>query len=82
MSIDNSTAACILISKPEEGFDMEKKTSAAQLKAIAKYDAAHTVQLHLKLNTDTDSDILKQLDKVQSKQGYIKALIREDMRKE
>lgn len=54
----------------------------AQARASAKYDAAHTVQVHLKLNTGTDADILQRLDQVGSKQGYIKGLIREDMRKE
>ena len=45
----------------------------------ARYDADNTVQIHLKLNTKTDADILQQLDAVESKQGYIKRLIREDV---
>ena len=54
----------------------------SQARASAKYDAAHTVQVHLKLNTGTDADILRRLDQVDSKQGYIKGLIRKDLRKE
>lgn len=54
----------------------------SQIRASAKYDAAHTVQVHLKLNTGTDADILQRLDQVGSKQGYIKGLIRDDIRKE
>lgn len=56
-------------------------TSDAQLRASARYDAKHTAQIKLKLNTGTDADILKKLSEVNSKQGYIKALIREDLLK-
>ena len=54
-------------------------TSKAQKAASAKYDASHTIQLKLKLNTKTDADILARLDEVESKQGYIKELIRTDI---
>lgn len=54
----------------------------AQIKAQAKYDAENTRQVHLKLNRRTDSDVLEKLDNVQSKQGYIKELIRRDLAKE
>ncbi len=53
----------------------------AQIKAQAKYDAENTRQVHLKLNRNTDKDVLEKLDEVQSKQGYIKRLIREDLAK-
>lgn len=45
----------------------------------AKYDSTHTRQVKLKLNIETDADILDYLDRQPSKQGYIKALIRADM---
>ena len=48
-------------------------------RAKEKYDAANTTQVHLKLNFNTDHDILEKLDQVDSKQGYIKALIRADI---
>ena len=51
----------------------------AQKRATAKYDAANTVQFKMKLNKNTDSDILKKLDSVENKQGYIKGLIRDDI---
>lgn len=54
----------------------------AQIRAQAKYDAENTRQVHLKLNRRTDSDVLEKLDNVQSKQGYIKELIRRDLAKE
>lgn len=39
----------------------------------------HTTIISLKLNHNTDADILAQLKKVESKQGYIKRLIRADL---
>lgn len=53
----------------------------SQLKAQAKYDAENTRQIHLKLNRRTDDDVLKKLDSVLNKQGYIKNLIRVDLKK-
>lgn len=57
--------------------------SEAQKRAARKYDAAHTVQVCVKLNTKTEADILARLDEVandvRGKQGYIKKLIREDI---
>lgn len=47
----------------------------------SRYDAANTVQIKMKLNKKLDSDILEQLEKVGNKQGYIKALIRADIKK-
>lgn len=56
--------------------------SEARLRANAKYDASHTRQIHLKLNIETDRDILDRLDASGNIQGYIKSLIREDIKKE
>ena len=53
----------------------------AQLKAGYKYDKANTRQIHLKLNRRTDEDVLEKLDSVPNKQGYIKQLIRADLKK-
>lgn len=58
-----------------------KKSSNAHIKAAAKYNAAKTVQLPLRLNIHTDADIIEQLNSAESKQGYIKRLIREDIAK-
>ena len=52
----------------------------AQARATAKYDATHTKQVVLKLNLKTDDDILSKLDQVPSKQGYIKELIRKNLK--
>ena len=58
---------------------MGKKLTDAKREAIKRYDAANTRQIHLKLNCNTDADILEHLEKQDSIQGYIKRLIREDM---
>ena len=57
-------------------------TSKAQLRAQAKYDKDNTVQIKLKLNKKTDADIIKRLLESDSKQGYIKELIRLDILKD
>lgn len=54
-------------------------TTEAKKRANAKYDAANTKQIALKLNTKTDADILQRLKETGNAQGYIKRLIREDM---
>lgn len=51
-------------------------TTEAQKRAKLKYDEANTVQL----NRKTDADILARLDAVANKQGYIKDLIRADLK--
>lgn len=55
--------------------------SEAAKRAQSRYDAANTVQIKLKLNRRTDADIIEKLDGAPSKQGYIKRLIREDIRR-
>lgn len=55
--------------------------SESMKKAIAKYDAANTTKITMKLNLKTDADILARLEAVGNKQGYIKRLIREDIEK-
>ena len=58
-----------------------KKTSDAQIKAVAKYDAANTKSHLLKLNKNTDADIIAFLDQQPNKLAYLKKLIRDDMQK-
>jgi len=47
---------------------------------ISKWQKKNTKTMLLRLNIRTDRDILKHLDTVKSKQGYIKELIRADMK--
>ena len=58
---------------------MAKATKEAHALAVRKYDAKNTKQYHLKLNLGTDADIIAKLESVDSMQGYIKRLIREDI---
>ena len=58
-----------------------KKTSDAQKRAVAKYDAANTKSHLLKLNCKTDADIIAHLDQQPNKLAYLKKLIRDDMEK-
>ena len=58
-----------------------RRDAMGAYKAQEKYDAAHTKQVKLKLNTRTDADILDALQRCGNVQGYIKALIREDIRR-
>jgi len=52
----------------------------AQKRAKKKYDNNNTVQIKLKLNIKTDKDILEALESSGNKQGYIKELIRKDLK--
>lgn len=55
------------------------KTSESQIRASNKYNMNNTTSLIIRLNIENDKDIIEQLKKVESKAGYIKRLIREDM---
>lgn len=48
-------------------------------KYVRKYDEANTVQVKLKLNCNTDADIIEYLNSCGNKQGTIKKLIREEI---
>ena len=56
-------------------------TKEAKRRANAKYDKANTKGIYLKLNKNTDADIIERLDEIENVQGYIKTLIRKDMDK-
>ena len=56
--------------------------SDAQKRANAKFEREKTRSIKIKLTKSTDADILAKLDSVGNKQGYIKALIRADLKKE
>lgn len=56
--------------------------SEAQKKADTKYKATKTTKLNIELNKTTDADIINKLEKVPNKTGYIKALIRNNIKKD
>lgn len=51
----------------------------ADSQAKTTWDKNHTTQVIMKLNNNTDAEILAKLATVPSKQGYIKQLIRADI---
>ena len=48
-------------------------------KYAKKYDASNTTQVKLKLNYNTDADIIEYLESCGNKQGTIKNLIRDEI---
>lgn len=54
--------------------------SKAQIKAVNKFNKEKTRCIQIRLNKNTDADILEKLDNVPSKMGYIKELIRNDLK--
>lgn len=56
-------------------------TTESAKAAKAKYDARTARYISLKLNRNTDRELIEQLDKQKSIQGYLKRLIQEDIKK-
>lgn len=55
------------------------KTTEAQKRANAKYDKENTIQKMIKLNKNTDKDIIQYLNTLPNMQGEIKRLIRREI---
>lgn len=53
----------------------------AQKRAKKKYDDRTAVRFGLKLNLETDKDLIEKLKSVENRQAYIKGLIRADIEK-
>lgn len=53
--------------------------SEAKFRANSKSNKINTKMICVRLSYNTDADIIKKLDEVNSKMGYIKELIRKDM---
>lgn len=53
--------------------------SEAKIRANNKSNKINTKMICLRLSYNTEADIIKKLDEVESKMGYIKELIRKDM---
>ena len=54
----------------------------SRTRATLKYKKKKIKQMKIDLNRNTDSDIISFLETCENKQGYIKKLIREDMKKQ
>ena len=59
---------------------MNESTKQARVRASIKYNEANVKQIKMNLNRKTDTDIIEHLSKQPNMQGYIKNLIRQDMR--
>ena len=59
---------------------MANKSTESQIRASIRYNKENTVQISLKLNRSTDADLIESLNRIANKQGYIKELIRKDMK--
>lgn len=57
------------------------KTTDAQKRATIKYEKANVRRYVLKVNKNTEADIIEFLDGLKSFNGEIKRLIREEMKK-
>ena len=55
--------------------------SSKRAEQQAAWDKENTCMYTLKLNRHTDAELIEQLDKQPSKAGYIKQLIRDDIKK-
>ena len=53
--------------------------SKAKIRANNRSNKKNTKTICVRLSFNTDADILKKLDEVSSKMGYIKELIRKDL---
>ena len=60
----------------EKGWQMVSKK---QLEAIRRYQESNTVQYVIKLSCKYDADIIEKLERMKSKQGYIKGLVLRDL---
>lgn len=58
----------------------DNMVSNAKKRAQIKYDKQNTKQFLIKLNIKTDADIIGKLDSIGNKQGYLKDLVRDNMR--
>lgn len=61
-------------------WDWKKNKMNKQSENSIKYDKVNTKRVYIKLNKNTDKDILDYLGGIPNKQGYIKELIRKDMK--
>lgn len=59
---------------------MNEDQKAKHVLATVKYNKTNVKQIKLNLNRKTDADIIEALDAVPNTQGYIKDLIRKDLK--
>lgn len=52
----------------------------SQLPSKTRWDKENTVVITMKLNKNQDADIIEKLNSVDNRQGYLKELIRADIK--
>lgn len=55
-------------------------STEAEMRASIKYAKANVTQIKFSFNNKTDADIIEKLNNIGNKQGYIKDLIRKDIK--
>ena len=60
-------------------YQSERVLSMPDSEAKRKWVKENTTVVAIKLNNNTDSDIIKKLQETANRQGYIKTLIRQDI---
>ena len=71
----------VTISSEGENEMPEAKSQAKYTAYKTAWDRENTKQYKLKLNKNTDADLITWLDSIENKQSYLKDLIRADMDK-
>ena len=59
----------------------EEEKRLSHIEAVKKYEKKNVTQIKFSFNNVTDKDIIEHIKNQKNKQGYIKQLIREDMKK-
>ena len=60
--------------------ELPESTKEAHRKASMRYNAKMVKQVKINLNKETDADIIAHLERCGNIQGYLKELIRRDMK--
>lgn len=71
----------VTISSEGENEMPETKSQAKYTAYKTAWDRQNTKQYKLKLNKNTDADLITWLDSIENKQSYLKDLIRADIEK-
>ena len=71
----------VTISSEGENEMPETKSQAKYTAYKTAWDRENTKQYKLKLNKNTDADLIAWLDSIENKQSYLKDLIRADIEK-
>ena len=58
------------------------KTSDAKIRATAKYNKNNTKIINFRFNLEYDADIIEFLNSKENKSGYLKKLLRDQIKKE